>query len=1553
MLYLAEGTVLYAYDVNDVDSSRKPRFLGPIALYGEFDSSRDYMDLALDSEGNVYASESGANRVWKFTASKYANGVFEPGALVGWMGRCDGNLTPTPACDTANQVSFGFSCTNTLCSVGTTQGSAPGQFDQPMGLAVDPNDVLFVTDYNNLRVQRFTTDGFFAGQAVSECDGSCFVLGDFGRPKDVTVNSRFFYVLDEERDLLHVFETTPITAVDDQTLTPMQTATVQYQSNDNYVGGDSFAYVVSDGLDESAPATVNVQVARNHRPPVGDADLSFAGNEDSSFACVLSGTDPDIWDQAILSYAVAVQPEHGTLSGTPPDLTYTPAPDYHGTDHLSFTTSDGEFTSEPTEVALVVTPVNDLPVVTITGALPLAAGQDYAFQLQATIHDVDVDDVHAVVVDWGDGEVAFENPPQPDGTLDGLLVTRGGQDVAVSGEHHYFALGTNTVKVCVSDTSPEVYTCNDASVDAIASAPVAVQKMADLALYIGDSLPTYVDEAGIERPEPIVDGSGFEYRISVTNVDTPETLGLVATGVTVMADLDPTVTMTSLDSDHGSCSADDRTITCTLGTLNKNEAALITVGVVTDGMRTEEGPLEFAAMAHGDQPDPTTVNIGAREITVLLNPDGDADADGVPNGQDAFPNDPNESVDTDGDGIGNNADLDDDGDALPDAWEERYGLDPLDPANASADSDGDGLSDGDEYLADSDPTRTDTDGDALPDGADSCPVRFDPNGYDSDGDGQGDVCDRDAYAGAVSVGDLDGDGADEHAVLRDASDDATLYIVDGAGGTALREVPVLSPDEQAFGLAFAADVDGAGNAVVAVLGRSVFTSATHMRLVDPVAGAVVGDIDFIDGSSTPVALVVVPAAAPAGGAALAVLARDAAGALHAELRDAGGTFLEDIPLLEPGWLAADFAAGADDAGAPILAVLAQDAGGAIVVATAHTGASLLAGANAPAIANVQTLAFLVPGARATALAVLPAFGGAPASLVVLGVDPLGAPLVEVRALADGALVSATMLDADAPVGVQVVLNGSLAPSIALLLADADGATRLERRDASGLALGGPTNTLEPALTPRAIETSADGFGIVASDASGVVSLEQHERADGAYRWRFETAPSSFTTGLGTLVALAVEPGSGHLYAYAQSGLAIYVFDALGHTLTNFPRPGAASDSFDLDFATAPIDVGGTVVPAGTLLVFNGADSPNTLYALDPAGGAVLAQVALPGADGVGGAYVPGGNTVVTVQWTTPDTIRVVDSATGGVIRSFEPGADFDVYYGDIDVDNATGHFLLAGSSQTFLRELTPDGSAVADWPTGFPDVSGLAVDDAHDVLWLADTYGIIHRVPFAATAPDGDGDRVVDLRDNCTLVANADQRDTDGDGFGNRCDADFDEDCAVNFVDLGVFKPAFFGSDPDADLDGDGLVNFVDLGIMKALFFAAPGPSARAPMCVPVHSSGSFFLPGTWNFDLDEGVITSAVPPGDVWHEHVTSTEAYFESLSGDGLAVYGEATPSRDACASTPRSYDRVDLDTVGIGTWFCAGTSDGRISRFRITDADSLPLGTANSFTIEYTTW
>ena len=98
-----------------------------------------------------------------------------------------------------------------------------------------------------------------------------------------------------------------------------------------------------------------------------------------------------------------------------------------------------------------------------------------------------------------------------------------------------------------------------------------------------------------------------------------------------------------------------------------------------------------------------------------------------------------------------------------------------------------------------------------------------------------------------------------------------------------------------------------------------------------------------------------------------------------------------------------------------------------------------------------------------------------------------------------------------------------------------------------------------------------------------------------------------------------------------------------------------------------------------------------------------------------------------------------------------------------------------------------------------------------------------------ACLPDSDGDGVADLHDNCTAVSNANQRDTNGDGYGNRCDADLNNDGFVNAADLALFKKSFGTANSDADFDGNGFVNAADLASFKSLFGKTPGPSGLVP----------------------------------------------------------------------------------------------------------------------------
>jgi hypothetical protein len=82
--------------------------------------------------------------------------------------------------------------------------------------------------------------------------------------------------------------------------------------------------------------------------------------------------------------------------------------------------------------------------------------------------------------------------------------------------------------------------------------------------------------------------------------------------------------------------------------------------------------------------------------------DFDSDLDGVRDPDDAFPFDEKEWRDADSDGIGDNADTDDDNDGMPDEWEIFYGLDPLEQ-DAWEDQDGDGIANIDEYNNGTDP----------------------------------------------------------------------------------------------------------------------------------------------------------------------------------------------------------------------------------------------------------------------------------------------------------------------------------------------------------------------------------------------------------------------------------------------------------------------------------------------------------------------------------------------------------------------------------------------------------------------------------------------------------------------------------------------------------------------------------------------------------------------------------------------------------------------------------------------------------------------------------
>ncbi len=105
------------------------------------------------------------------------------------------------------------------------------------------------------------------------------------------------------------------------------------------------------------PATARVTVTIENSAPKADSQ-EVTTDEDGAVNITLTATDVD---GDSLTYVVTAQPGKGTLSGTPPVLTYTPGENYNGPDAFSFTASDTAATSGVATVNITVKPVNDQP----------------------------------------------------------------------------------------------------------------------------------------------------------------------------------------------------------------------------------------------------------------------------------------------------------------------------------------------------------------------------------------------------------------------------------------------------------------------------------------------------------------------------------------------------------------------------------------------------------------------------------------------------------------------------------------------------------------------------------------------------------------------------------------------------------------------------------------------------------------------------------------------------------------------------------------------------------------------------------------------------------------------------------------------------------------------------------------------------------------------------------------------------------------------------------------------------------------------------------------
>lgn len=246
----------------------------------------------------------------------------------------------------------------------------------------------------------------------------------------------------------------------------------------------------------------------NHAPTAQPASLALA--EDSSANGIVHGSDPD---GDLLTFSIHISPAHGqaTIDQSTGNFTYTPAPDYFGSDSFSFVAFDGKRRSVPATVSLAISNVNDAPTLgTIPDLTNSAYSQDTHYAL--SVHDVDGDQLtYSVAV--ADPSIASANVDAVSSMLIVHPIARGATTISLhvadaefSVERSFdFEIGdvTKSIKPAISDTSSqaiELHNSLDQPVELTLThngfTPLLTD--ADMAEYVA-ALPALYDGEPFER----------------------------------------------------------------------------------------------------------------------------------------------------------------------------------------------------------------------------------------------------------------------------------------------------------------------------------------------------------------------------------------------------------------------------------------------------------------------------------------------------------------------------------------------------------------------------------------------------------------------------------------------------------------------------------------------------------------------------------------------------------------------------------------------------------------------------------------------------------------------------------------------------------------------------------------------------------------------------------------------------------------------------------------------------------------------------------------------
>ncbi|HCE4998968.1 TPA: tandem-95 repeat protein, partial [Vibrio parahaemolyticus] len=309
---------------------------------------------------------------------------------------------------------------------------------------------------------------------------------------------------------------------------------VTYTPNDNYVGKDTFTYVVtSGGVSESTAVEVNVTPVND--APVAKDDIATT-QEDTAVTIDVLSNDTDVDGDKLSIESASVPKEQGTVEVVNGKLVFTPAENFNGDAEITYTVTDGQLTDEA-KVTVTVNPVNDAPTIKVDAVEGITENAVSTDTLVATLEVADTDTPEDQLT------VSLENNSNGYFVLvgDEVKLTQAGVDAVNNDELNLKDL---TISASVSDgVNPTANDSDSLIVNRVNDAPTVENAIADQVL--SEDFATYT----IDLNEVFKDtDSSLEFSVSGNNSIQISIVSGVAT-ITPTADWNgkETITFTAKD----------------------------------------------------------------------------------------------------------------------------------------------------------------------------------------------------------------------------------------------------------------------------------------------------------------------------------------------------------------------------------------------------------------------------------------------------------------------------------------------------------------------------------------------------------------------------------------------------------------------------------------------------------------------------------------------------------------------------------------------------------------------------------------------------------------------------------------------------------------------------------------------------------------------------------------------------------------------------------------------------------------------------------------------